>query len=110
MAALFCTTLAPLAGRFGFFVGVLAGAVHLPMVMHVGSLHGFMNLYNNGFAGGLVMLIIVGFLLAIKSDILLETQESKMIDVLYDGLTKKMSQRKEITPAPLQENEIIQKD
>ncbi|MFN2304656.1 MAG: DUF1576 domain-containing protein, partial [Anaerolineales bacterium] len=61
LAALFCTTLAPLAGKFGFFAGLIAGALHLPMVMHVGSIHGYMNLYNNGFAGGLAMLLIVGF-------------------------------------------------
>ena len=61
LAALFCTTLAPLAGKFGFFAGLIAGMLHLPMVMHVGSIHGFMNLYNNGFAGGLAMLIIIGF-------------------------------------------------
>jgi hypothetical protein len=61
LAALFCTTLAPLAGKFGFFAGLIAGALHLPMVMHVGNLHGYMNLYNNGFAGGLAMLIIIGF-------------------------------------------------
>jgi len=70
LAALFCTTLAPLAGKFGFLAGVLAGALHLPMVMHVGSLHGYMNLYNNGFAGGLAMLIIVGFIKGLKQDIL----------------------------------------
>lgn len=70
IAALFCTTLAPLSGRFGFLAGLLAGALHLPMVMHVGSLHGFMNLYNNGFAGGLAMLIIIGFVRTIKPTIL----------------------------------------
>jgi len=62
LAALFCTTLAPLAGKFGFLAGLLAGVLHLPMVMHVGSMHGYMNLYNNGFAGGLAMLIIIGFI------------------------------------------------
>jgi len=62
LAALFCTTLAPLAGKFGFWAGLIAGALHLPMVMHVGSMHGYMNLYNNGFAGGLAMLIIIGFI------------------------------------------------
>ena len=60
LAALFCTTLAPFAGRFGIIAGIIAGALHLPMVMHVGSLHGFMNLYNNGFAGGLAMLFDCG--------------------------------------------------
>lgn len=73
LAALFCTTLAPISGRFGFFVGVLAGALHLPMVMHVGGLHGYMNLYNNGFAGGLAMLLIVGFIKGWRPKILEET-------------------------------------
>lgn len=70
LAALFCTTLAPLAGKFGILAGIIAGALHLPMVMHVGSLHGFMNLYNNGFAGGLAMLIIVGFIKGLNPEIL----------------------------------------
>jgi len=42
LAALFCTTLAPLAGKFGFLAGLIAGVLHLPMVMHVGSMHGYM--------------------------------------------------------------------
>lgn len=70
LAALFCTTLAPLAGKFGLLAGLAAGALHLPMVMHVGSVHGFMNLYNNGFAGGLAMLIIIGFIKGLKPQIL----------------------------------------
>lgn len=72
LAALFCTTLAPLAGKFGVWAGIAAGALHLPMVMHVGSVHGFMNLYNNGFAGGLAMLIIVGFIKGLRPQILKE--------------------------------------
>jgi len=72
LAALFCTTLAPFSGRFGFLAGLAAGALHLPMVMHVGGLHGYMNLYNNGFAGGLAMLIIVGFIKGLKPKILEE--------------------------------------
>ncbi len=76
LAALFCTTLAPLAGRFGIIAGILAGALHLPMVMHVGSLHGFMNLYNNGFAGGLAMLLIVGFIKGFKPELLKDDEPS----------------------------------
>ena len=70
LAALFCTTLAPFSGRFGFLAGLAAGALHLPMVMHVGGLHGYMNLYNNGFAGGLAMLVIVGFIKGLKPQLL----------------------------------------
>lgn len=54
LAALFGTTLAPIAGGFGVTLGIVAGAIHLATVMHTGSFHGGMNLYNNGFAGGLV--------------------------------------------------------
>ena len=76
LAALFCTTLAPLAGRFGIIAGIIAGGLHLPMVMHVGSLHGFMNLYNNGFAGGLAMLLIVGFIKGFKPALLKDDEPS----------------------------------
>ncbi len=59
LAAIFVTTLGPLAGEFGWRVGILAGMIHLAMVMQTGSWHGGMNLYNNGFAGGLTASIIV---------------------------------------------------
>jgi hypothetical protein len=70
LAALFCTNLAPLAGQFGFWAGVIAGAVHLPMAMHVGSIYGFLNLYNNGFAGGIAAFVIIGVLKGVKPAIL----------------------------------------
>jgi hypothetical protein len=79
LAALFCTCLAPLSGRFGFFTGLVAGALHLPMVMHVGGLHGFMNLYNNGFAGGLVMLLLVGIIKGLNPKLLEGEWERKRI-------------------------------
>jgi hypothetical protein len=76
LGALFCTTLAPLSGKFGFLAGLAAGALHLPMVMHVGGVHGYMNLYNNGFAGGLAMLIIIGFIKGLKPKLLLDDEPS----------------------------------
>ena len=85
LAALFCTTLAPLGGRFGFFAGLAAGALHLPMVMHVGGLHGYMNLYNNGFAGGLAMLIIVGFIKGLRPQLLDEGWERKKVFSMKNG-------------------------
>lgn len=60
LAALFVTTIAPLAGRYGPFVGILAGFVHLSAVNFTGVLHGGLNLYNNGFTAGLVATIFVG--------------------------------------------------
>ncbi|MDC7222581.1 MAG: DUF1576 domain-containing protein [Spirochaetales bacterium] len=59
LAFLFSTTLAPLAGEFGIPVGITAGAIHLLMVMQTGSWFGGMNLYNNGFAGGLTAALII---------------------------------------------------
>jgi hypothetical protein len=59
LAALFGTTLAPIAGYYGFKYGVIAGFVHMAVVMNVGYLHGGMNLYNNGFSGGFVAAILV---------------------------------------------------
>lgn len=58
LAALFGTTLAPIAGAYGWSFGIIAGIVHMTMVMNVGFLHGGMNLYNNGFSGGFVAAIL----------------------------------------------------
>ena len=65
ISALFGTTLAPLAGRYGTAAGILAGAMHLTLVMNIGYLHGGVNLYNNGFSGGLVAAILVPILEAL---------------------------------------------
>ncbi|MGL1892314.1 MAG: DUF1576 domain-containing protein [Spirochaetaceae bacterium] len=59
LAAIFVTTLGPLAGEFGWKAGIIAGFIHLTMVMQTGTWHGGMNLYNNGFAGGLTASLIV---------------------------------------------------
>ena len=59
LAALFATTLSPLAGEFGIFPGIIAGFIHLLMVLQTGSWQGGMNLYNNGFAGGLTAALII---------------------------------------------------
>jgi hypothetical protein len=59
LAALFGTTLAPLAGQFGVLTGVAAGFIHLVMVERSAAWHGGMDLYNNGFAGGLTATLFV---------------------------------------------------
>jgi len=46
--------LAPISGRFGPLAGMLAGALHMTLTVNIVDLHGGMNLYNNGFSGGLV--------------------------------------------------------
>ncbi|MCR3922368.1 MAG: DUF1576 domain-containing protein [Firmicutes bacterium] len=62
LAALFGTTLAPIAGAFGPLFGIAAGVVHLAVVMHVGIFHAGLNLYNNGFAGGLVGTLFIALI------------------------------------------------
>lgn len=59
IAACFGTTLAPVAGKYGWIAGVLAGMIHLNFVVNTGSLYAGLNLYNNGFAGGLVAGIMI---------------------------------------------------
>lgn len=59
LAALFGTTLAPIAGAYGPIYGIIASFFHISMVMNVAMLHGGMNLYNNGFSGGFVAAILV---------------------------------------------------
>ena len=66
LAALFGTTLAPIAGRFGWRWGIVAGLVHSSVVQTVGALHGGLVLYNNGFAAGLVAAILVPVMLALQ--------------------------------------------
>lgn len=59
MAALFGTTLAPIAGEFGFFAGVIAGFLHIAVVSNILNSHGGLNLYNNGFSGGIVASVML---------------------------------------------------
>ena len=67
LAALFGTTLAPIAGRFGWHWGVVAGLVHSSAALSVGSLHAGLNLYNNGFAAGLVASVLAPVIIAIRT-------------------------------------------
>ena len=65
LACLFCTTLAPIAGYFGWGYGVLAGFLHSSVVLYTGSPVAGMNLYNNGFSGGLIAIVLYPTIMAI---------------------------------------------
>jgi hypothetical protein len=69
LAALFGTTLAPIAGHYGWFAGLVAGALHAAVVNNTGNAHAGLNLYNNGFAGGFVAAFLVPILDIIKERI-----------------------------------------
>jgi hypothetical protein len=62
LAALFATTLAPLSGSFGPLLGIVAGVLHLTLVMRTAAWFGGVNLYNNGFAGGLTATLLVAMI------------------------------------------------
>ena len=66
LALLFSTTLAPIAGEFGVICGILAGFLHTSVALNVGVVYGGMNLYNNGFAGGMVAIFLVPVIQSIR--------------------------------------------
>ena len=66
LAILFSTALAPIAGQYGWLLGILTGFLHVAVVMNTGYVHGGMNLYNNGFAAGFVALILIPIIRALK--------------------------------------------
>lgn len=68
LAALFGTALSPIAGKFGWQWGVVAGFIHSSVVLNVGYLHGGFNLYNNGFAAGLVAAVLLPIITLFKKD------------------------------------------
>lgn len=67
LALMFGTTIAPIAGQYGFFVGILAGFLHAAVVLNIGIVYSGMNLYNNGFAGGVVAAFLVPIIKSIQN-------------------------------------------
>lgn len=68
LACLLCTGLAPISGQFGWYWGMAAGFLHMTIVQNTALLHGGMNLYNNGFAAGLVCVLLVPIIEGIKPE------------------------------------------
>jgi Protein of unknown function (DUF1576) len=66
LATLFSTTLAPISGQFGWRWGMVAGFLHSSAALTVGFNHAGLNLYNNGFAAGIVAAVIVPIIIAVK--------------------------------------------
>lgn len=65
IAAIFGCGMAPVVSRYGNVVGFLAGMIHSFIVPNTGALHGWMNLYNNGFSSGFVVVLFVPAILYI---------------------------------------------
>jgi len=62
LAFLFVSTIAPLSGEFGPLIGLAAGFVHLSLVERTAVWHGGLDLYNNGFAGGLTATLFLALI------------------------------------------------
>ncbi len=65
LAGLFGTTLAPISGHFGWPFGILAGFIHSALVLQTGGTVAGLNLYNNGFSGGLIAMVLYPTITAI---------------------------------------------
>ena len=59
LAAIFAVGLAPIAGQFGAFWGIIAGMLHSAIVMCTSVMYGGLSLYNNGFSAGWVAIFMV---------------------------------------------------
>lgn len=66
-ASLFGVTLAPVAGRFGWYWGIVAGFAHSSAAQSAGDLHVEFVLYSNDFAAGLAASVPTPAILAVQS-------------------------------------------
>ena len=55
----FASGLAPIAGNYGWWAGVLAGGMHYLLVTSIPAIHGGFSLYNGGFTSLLIAVILV---------------------------------------------------
>ena len=59
IASLFVVGISPIAGQFGPIAGIAAGLLHSAVVMCTSQMYGGLNLYNNGFSGGWVAIVMI---------------------------------------------------
>jgi len=55
----FASGLAPIAGNYGWWAGVLAGGMHYFLVTSIPAIHGGFSLYNGGFTSLVIAVILV---------------------------------------------------
>ena len=68
IAILFVTALAPVAGRYGFMIGMLAGFIHIIITPLAYQFQGGFDLYNNGFAAGFVAATLIPIIQALNKN------------------------------------------
>ncbi len=92
IAALFGTTLAPFSGFFGWPFGILAGLLHSSVVLYAGMPLEGMNLYNNGFSGGLVAIVLYPIVTALLRHRRPRLQDEDLLDVFEHDEPQKTSE------------------
>jgi len=68
LAILFSTCAAPIAGQFGWKWGIIVGFLHVTLANFIGTVNGGLNLYNNGFASGFVIMILLPIIMAFQKE------------------------------------------
>ncbi len=63
------TALAPFSGYFGVLWGFAAGFIHLCLTLNVGVINAGINLYNNGFVAGLVMIVLLPIASSLREEL-----------------------------------------
>ena len=58
----FASGLSPFSGKYHFWWGIVAGALHACIVSFTGSFHAWLNCYNGGFTCGLVAMVLIAVL------------------------------------------------
>lgn len=68
LAAIFCAGIAPIAGQYGPLHGIIAGILHCAVVANTSTFYLGLNLYNNGFAAGIVAMFMIPLLESIEKE------------------------------------------
>lgn len=92
LSALFGTALAPIAGEYGVFWGIIAGWMHFAVTRTIGQVHGGLNLYNNGFSAGIVAGVMLPIMRMVGS---IEDNRKKSYLIKKRGLYESMKAFKE---------------
>lgn len=84
IAAMFVTTLAPISGHFGWPFGLAAGFIHSALVLQTSGPVAGLNLYNNGFSGGLIAIVLTPIAAAVFNHTLPKIRDASFFEVLDD--------------------------
>ena len=75
--------MSPLCGRWGWYWGIAAGALHACLVQNTAVFHGGLNLYNGGFTTGLVVVVLVHVLENFFTDV--PTRRARRMELRSGG-------------------------